>query len=145
MKKFIGILISVLALAAIFAFSGCGNNSKAIKVTDSDTYVVINVSSSEMELTENTTLLNYMEKLREGGKITFEFSNDMITSINGVDNPLDYSKCWMIYTSDKANANASFGEIELKGTIYDMATLGASSLKVKDGNTYIWFFQSFGA
>ena len=67
----------------------------------------------------------------------------MIKSINGIENPADYSSCWMLYTSDAENANASWGTVEYEGAEYGSAISGAEVLKIKPDQLYIWVFKSF--
>ena len=50
--------------------------------------------------------VGYMDKLKEDEQITFTIVDGMITSINGVENPADWSKCWMLYTDDEEYANS---------------------------------------
>ena len=108
-----------------------------------DTYIVIKVSSEQMEITSGMTLLEYMQELKEDGKLGFDVDNGMLSAINGIKNPSDWSSCWMLYTSDVDNANASWGEVEYKSNIYGSAIFGAEQLKIKDGCLYIWVYQSF--
>ena len=70
-------------------------------------------------------------------------ADGMITSINGIENPADYSSCWMLYTSDAENANASWGTVEFEGAEYGSAISGAETLKIKPDQLYIWVFKSF--
>ena len=95
-----------------------------------------------MPITENTTLMDYMTLLKQEEKLDFETKNGMISSVNGIENPADWSSCWMLYTSDEENANSSWGKVEYEGKIYGSAMFGAESLKVKDNCLYIWVFQS---
>jgi hypothetical protein len=67
----------------------------------------------------------------------------MITSINGIENPADYSSCWMLYTSDEDNANAAWGTVEYEGKEYGSAISGAETLKIKADKLYIWVYKSF--
>ena len=96
-----------------------------------------------MQMDENSTLIDYMLSLKEDGKLEFEMTDGMITSINGIENPADWSSCWMIYTSDSEYANEEWGTIDYNGKIYSSAILGAEYLPIKNGCLYIWVFQSF--
>jgi len=115
---------------------------KTISIKESDTYIIITVSNEQMELNSNTTLVDYMNSLKDDGKLDFEMDNGMVSSVNGIENPSDWSSCWMLYTSDADNANSAWGTVEYKGKIYGSAMFGAESLKVKDGCIYIWIFKS---
>ena len=49
---------------------------------------------------------------------------------------------WMLYTDDSENSNTAWGQIEYDGKIYGSAALGAGELVIKDGLTYIWYYQA---
>ena len=49
----------------------------------------------------------------------------------------------MLYTDDSENSNTAWGQIEYDGKIYGSAALGAGELVIKDGLTYIWYYQAF--
>ncbi len=142
MKKTLQLFI-VFMLVVLSAFASCSRKKEPLVIFESDTCIVINVSNEQMEITEDTTLLEYMNLLKQEGKINFKISGTMITSINGIDNPQDYSSCWMLYTSDSKNANEAWGTVDYKGEIYGSAITGADSLAVKNGCIYIWLYQSF--
>ena len=142
MKKVVSLFTTALIVIVLFAVTGCSPKEPLV-IKESDTYIVISVSDAQIKITEDTTLLNYMDKLKEKGELTFEINGGMISSINGIANPSDWSSCWMLYTSDTENASTGWGTIVYKENTYGSATLGAESLKIKDGCLYIWVFQSF--
>jgi len=84
-----------------------------------------------------------MNQLVQKGELTCTIKDGMVTSINGIDNPVDYSSCWMLYTSDTENANSTWGTVEYEGVEYGSAISGAEKLKIKADQLYIWVFQSF--
>ena len=88
-------------------------------------------------------LIDYMQQLKDKGELEFAIENGMIKSINGIDNPADYSSCWMLYTSDGENSNAAWGTVEYEGKEYGSAVSGAETLTIKADQLYIWVFQSF--
>lgn len=96
-----------------------------------------------MDITDTTTLVDYMNSLKDDGQFTFEINNGMVSSVNGIDNPADWSSCWMLYTSDSDSSNTAWGTIEYNSNVYESAVLGAESLIIKDGCMYIWVSQSF--
>jgi hypothetical protein len=49
----------------------------------------------------------------------------------------------MIYTTDEDNSNTAWGLVEYNGKTYGSAMYGAEELKVKQGESYIWLYQSF--
>lgn len=142
MKKLFNAIIAITLSVIVFSFFGCSSKEPLV-IKESDTYIVITVSNEQMDITNTTTLVDYMNSLKDDGQLTFEINNGMVSSVNGIDNPSDWSSCWMIYTSDTDNANSAWGTIEYNGNIYGSAILGAESLIVKDGCIYIWVFQAF--
>ena len=146
MKKFFSAIIALMICVGVFGFAGCslfGGEKEPLVIKESDTYIVITVSSEQMEISSDTTLIDYMQTLKADGQLDFEITNGMITSINGIENPADWSSCWMLYTSDADLANSAWGTVEYNGVVYGSAILGAETLKIKDGCLYIWVFQSF--
>lgn len=139
MKK---LLLTFLTFVLLFSIVACSNNETHV-IKETDEKIIITVSSEQMELTENTTLLDYMQSLKADGELDFEIVNGMITSINGIKNPLDFSSCWMLYTNDTTLSNATWGTAEYNGETFGSAIAGAETLTVKDGYKYIWYYQSF--
>ena len=146
MKKFFSATIALMICVVVFGFAGCslfGGEKEPLVIKESDAYIVITVSSEQMEISSDTTLIDYMQTLKADGQLDFEITNGMITSVNGIENPADWSSCWMLYTSDADLANSAWGTVEYNGVVYGSAILGAETLKIKDGCLYIWVFQSF--
>ena len=142
MKKQIKKILSVLmVLVIVVGLTACKNEKLVIK--DSDTYIVVKTTAQSMDGATDMTLMDYMTKLKEKGDLEFTISDGMITSINGIENPADYSSCWMLYTSDAENANAAWGTVEYEGVEYGSAISGAETLKIKPDQLYIWVFKSF--
>ena len=142
MKKILKTITTLIMATLMTVTIGCkGNGTLVIK--ESDTYIVITASNEQMQITNDTTLVDYMNSLKEDGKLEFEMSGGMVVSINGIANPADWSSCWMFYTSDEDNANYAWGTIEYKSNLYGSTMYGAEKLKVKDGCMYILVFQSF--
>ena len=142
MKKQIKkILFVLMVLVIVVGLTACKNEKLVIK--DSDTYIVVKTTEQAMDGATDMTLMDYMTKLKEKGDLEFTISDGMITSINGIDNPVDYSSCWMLYTSDADNANASWGTVEYEGKEYGSAISGAETLMIKADQLYIWVYKSF--
>jgi len=139
-KRVLFVLLAVLMLSLSLLLTGCKNEPLVIK--DSDTYIVIKTTEDAMQGKDDMLLIDYMELMREEG-LEFEVSDGMIVSINGIENPADYSSCWMLYTSDGENANSAWGTVEYEGTEYGSAISGAETLKIKADQIYIWVFKSF--
>lgn len=143
MKKTIKIIAVLLCVTALlFSFTACGKKAPVV-VEESETCIVITASSDRLAITETTTLLDYMNALKEGGELQFEISGGMITSINGIANAADYSSCWMLYTSDETHANTAWGTVDYDGNVYGSAVLGAEALVIKEGCVYIWSYVTF--
>lgn len=140
-KKLVSFLLAVVLLAGILMLSGCKKEPLVIK--DSDTYIVIKTTEEAMDGKTDLLLIDYMKILKEKGELAFEIENGMITSINGIDNPADFSSCWMLYTSDEELSNVAWGTVEYEGKEYASAVSGAEALQIKPGQLYIWVFKSF--
>ena len=142
MKKLFTCMLAFLTLAISCVFVSCFQKQPLV-IKQSDTYIVITVSDKQMSLAEDTTLVDYMQSLKTSGELDFEIKDGMVTSINHIENPADFSSCWMLYTSDADNANTAWGEIEYNGNVYGSSVDGAERLTVKNGCLYIWVYQSF--
>lgn len=144
-KKILSCLLAVLLFAGIL--TGCQGaplvSNEPLVIKDSDTYIVIKTTQEAMGDKTEMLLIEYMEILKEKGELEFKVANGMITSINGIDNPADYSSCWMLYTSDETLSNVSWGTVEYEGKQYGSAVSGAETLKIKPNQLYIWVFKSF--
>ena len=140
-KKILSCLLAVVILVGTMLLAGC--KSEPLVIKDSDTYIVIKTPQEAVGDKTDMLLIEYMETLKEKGQLEFKVENGMITSINGIDNPADFSSCWMLYTSDEANANASWGTVEYEGKQYGSAVSGAETLKIKADQLYIWVYKSF--
>ena len=126
------------------ASEGTANDTAEELVTKvSDTCIVIKTTQKSIGDATDMLLIDYMEDLKENGELEFTISNGMINSINGTENPADYSYCWMLYTSDEDNANAAWGVVEYKGEEYGSAISGAETLVIKPDQLYIWVYKSF--
>ena len=136
---FLALFLSIVSAICLFA---CGGKDKSqlecTLVESTETRVVISVTNEG----KNCTLLDCMEILK-GEDFTYEVSSGMVTSINGVTNPADYSKCWMLYTSDAEMANTAWGTTEYDGETLGSAIVGADALEVLTGCIYVWEYRSF--
>ena len=134
-------LLLVLLLTLSVLLPGC--QSEPLVIKDSDTYIVIKTTQDSLNGKTDMLLIDYMNELVEKGELACTISDGMITSINGIENPADFSSCWMLYTSDAENANAAWGTVMYEGVEYGSAISGAETLKIKPDQLYIWVFQSF--
>lgn len=138
MKKTSVFIASILIFLISLLSVSCVRTEKRV-VKESDEFLVVFVTQSQQS---NQTLLSYMQNLSSCGEIEFTQNDGMITSINGIQNKSDWSKAWMLYTTDEDNYNESWGIIEYDGKTYCSALYGASQLVVKQGESYIWLYQS---
>ena len=151
MKKSLSLLL-VIAVTCVLLLPGCQQDKVVIETPEStpetnliitNDHVIIKVTQEALDGATDMTLMDYMTKLKDKGELEFVISDGMITSINGVANPADYSSCWMLYTSDADNANVAWGTVEYEGKEYNSAVSGAETLKIKPDQLYIWVFKSF--
>lgn len=140
-KKMLACLLAALLLMNILLLAGC--QSEPLVIKESDTCIVLKVTEEAIGGNTDMVLIDYMDTLVKEGKLTCTIENGMVTSINGIDNPADFSSCWMLYTSDADNSNAAWGTVEFEGAQYGSAISGAETLKVKPGQLYIWVYKSF--
>ena len=140
-KKILACLLAAVTLMGILLLPGC--KSEPLVIKESDTCIVLKVTEEAIGDNKDMLLIDYMDSLVKSGKMTCTIQDGMVTSINGIDNPADFSSCWMLYTSDEANSNAGWGTVEYQGKEYGSAISGAETLKIKPGQLYIWVFQSF--
>ncbi len=148
-RKFIvRLLIFTLVL---FSFGAC---KKEISVTVDPTQIGVEfireedgellaavVSVKNANLEKGTTLADVMEELKDERTFTYTFSQGMLTELNGKKNGEGYY--WMLYTSDDERANTAWGTYLYEGQALGSATVGAESLPAKDGEVYVWAYQSF--
>ena len=137
MKKFIPVLVIVLVL--LVCLCACSKKDEPTVIKQSDTYIVLTPTKDFA----GKNLIDFMAKAKSDGDLEYEVANGMVTSINGIANPSDFSSCWMLYTSDEAQANTAWGTIEYNGKTYGSATKGAEELVVIEGGLYIWVFTTF--
>ena len=140
-KKILSCLLAMLMIVSAVALTGCQKEPLVIK--DSDTCIVIKVTQEAMGDKTDMLLIDYMQTLKDKGELEFKIADGMVTSVNGIDNPVDFSSCWMLYTSDEALSNAAWGTVEYEGKEYGSAVVGAEKLTIKPDQLYIWVYQSF--
>ena len=141
-RKFYGFLSMCLSFLCALCLFACDRKDKSnlvcLLVGSNQTRVVISVSQPG----QNCTLLDCMEILKQReDNFTYTMFNGMITSINGVENPADFSKCWMLYTSDAEMANTAWGKIEYNSETLGSAVVGAVDLEVIAGGIYVWDYN----
>lgn len=144
MKKRYVFVAAVIAALCAFISACTPIEKEPLVIKESDKHIVITADSDRVSITNDTTLLDYMNSLKQSGELEFEIADGMVVSVNGIANAAP-SYYWMLYTSDADNANAAWGTAEYKGEKYGSAMFGAEKLKIKNGEIYIWVYQSFQA
>jgi len=132
------ILLAIMSVVCLVACDKQGK-AKAEIVSKTDTVVVIKIVEEEPW----STLISAMEYLKEEGELTFEMTDKMITSIENKANAADFSRCWMLYTSDAEMSNTEWGTYEYDGKTLGSAILGAESLEVVASEIYVWVYTTF--
>ena len=132
MKKLFCVVLVLITLVSC-------TSKEPLVVSEGETLYVISVT--EQSSYDCEFLSDYMEKLKENSEFEYTESDGMITSVNGLYNKDDFSKCWMLYTSDEENANTGWGTIEYNGNIYGSSLFGADKLKIKPGMLYFWVYK----
>ena len=140
MKKLFTLLLTIcLVLCSTFAIScNKGGSVKATLVSVSEHTIVIKVE----EVSGNPMLIDALNTLK-GDNFNYTIVGGMIMEINGVENPADWSYCWMIYTNDADFSNTAFGVCSYNGVDYGSAILGAEALPVTANCYYILNYTYF--
>ena len=140
MKNLKRLITALLVVITCFFAISCVKPT--VVKSDEDT-IVITADSNYFAITDETKLIDYMNKLKADGLLDFVIADGMITAIAGKENPADFSSCWMLYTSDVEMSNAEWGTIEYDGKTLGSAIVGADALAVVEGGIYVWSYQSF--
>ncbi len=151
MKRIMRSLLA-FALAFLFAFGFVGCKPKetqanlmfsySLKMSQEGTFP-LHLEISVIEAQYDCTLLQLMQDAKDDGKLDFEENGGMITSINGIENLMDFSACWMLYTSDAEFSNAQWGTIKYNDKTLNSAIVGVRDLPIAKGEIYVWEYQSF--
>ncbi|MBE5741769.1 MAG: DUF4430 domain-containing protein [Clostridiales bacterium] len=153
MRKFFNLTklfaVAILSICCILC-AGCENTSflgesgeKTSESSQTSVSPVVITVNDDYEVANGDTLIDYMNLLKTDGKISFTVADGFVTSINGIENPADGSKCWMLYTDDTENTNSAWGSVEVDGVTYYSAAIGADVIHIKKGCTYVWYYLSF--
>lgn len=146
-------LMALVFVFAVFAFTACGGSNVKEVVIDEQKSYVFTASPSVTELTENTSVADYLNALKERGEITFEgYGGDygyFITSVNGIESKTVESAMnsykgyfWYLYLDfirlegDSAYYGSDQTVCRYKGTTLYQASYGISSIPCVKGHTY---------
>ena len=136
----------LLMLCCTLCFFAC---NKEEKTTTTEIVACVEATEENMVAIKVTSvgevfLLEVMNELQAKGELSFEVdATKMVTSINGKENPADWSACWMLYTSDADFSNETYGTYDYEGVTYKSALFGAAQMPVMDGGYYIWVYKAF--
>ena len=146
MKKILSLTLTLICI--LTALIACNNTSKQPTINAeiencTQKLVVIQVT----ETTENANALDLLAKLQNEGKISFESFDGgygaYVTSINGLAEVANGNEgySWMLYTSDEDLSSTEFGSLTYQGAVFGQAAVGASTLKLKAGEYYVWAYE----
>ena len=130
MKKILSLMLVIVTIFSLSTLVSCKKEVEPVVITISQEASV-----------QGLTLLEYMSQMEENGELSFTIENGMVTEINGTKNGTN--SYWMVYTNDAENSNTAWGTYEYNQEIFGSAILGAESLQIKAGCTYIWLYQTF--
>lgn len=141
-RKIISLLLTLLSVVCLFCVTACGKTGTASVLEKTETKLVLRIE----EVEENATLLDVLDSLKEDGKLTFEFSSGMITSVNGKANKQETASSgysWMIYTSNTELSTTEWGSTTYNGAVIGSASFGAAQLTVAKGETIVLLYESW--
>ena len=148
MKKLLSLILVIVTIFSLSTLVSCKKKFDGeIKATVSQEQgengeicpVVITVLTQQN--LKDATLIDCMNQLLDKNELSFSVENGMITKINGTKNGTN--SYWMLYTNDTENSNTAWGTYEYEQVVFGSAMLGAESLLIKEGCTYIWVYQTF--
>lgn len=159
-KKFLAVLFAAVSAIAVLAFAGCKENEvKKVKLNDQNSLVFV-ASSEVMEITDDTSLYDYINALKDKGELTFEGNDSeygfFITSMDGTANveisnaPYEgYS--WMIYIDFTAlEGDSAVYAGAYSDTVYEYENLtlysadyGLSGIPCVEGHTYAFVYEYY--
>jgi hypothetical protein len=113
---------------------------KTKNIDENDKYYVIEITE---DVESGTSLYTYMLNLKNNGRFNFTEDNGMLTALNGISNKSDWSEAWMLYTTDEDNSNSAWGYVNYNEVTYASAMYGMKELLIKQGESYLWYYQSF--
>ena len=150
MKKLLTAIFTVIAIAAVCAFTGCDDDNKdtaADKIEQgySISYA-FTASSDVLTIGNSTTVKDYMDALKADGKLSYEgYDGDYgyyITEVLGVKEAYGTSSMyyWAVYTSfttiDGTIYATDYSTFDYNGIKLYSASYGVSGLPCVDGATY---------
>lgn len=152
-RKFLQLttLLLVAVLTAI-TFTACGVYTNTVVATldyKTEDAIVMTVTTTAGK----ATAFDALKYLQDKERLTFVYEDStwgaFITAINGKENVVTESTAnsskgasWMFYTSDKENAYEETTTV-INGVTYYSSAFGASGLTARDGETYVWVYETY--
>ncbi len=133
------IVVAIICVVCIYCFTP-KKETQSVEIDDGKT-VVITVDENYMQITESTTLMDYLNKLKSDGKIDYEYENELspfIVSINGVKANGDDNEFWGLYSNDEEHTNTAWGTVEYNGEILGSTIYGIKELIIKANYIYVF-------
>ena len=151
MKKLLAAIFTVISIAAVCAFAGCGNDDRSrqkhneIEQGYSISYA-FTASNDVLTIGENTTVKDYLDALKADGKLSYEgYEGDYgyyINSVLGVQETYGTNSMyyWAVYTSvteiDGTIYATDYSTFNYNGIKLYSASYGVSGLPCVEGETY---------
>ena len=165
MKRKLGLIVAAVCLAAsLAAFAACDSSAEVSgpvaggEVTVSAS-AVFTASSDIMELTETTSVKDYLDALAEAGEISYTGEESTygfyITSVYGIAETSataadgsSFGYSWMVYTDFVEDdgvqyANSEYGVFDYNGKELASASYGVSYLPCVEGYTYALVYEAW--
>ena len=160
MKKLLATLFAAVSVVAVCAFAGCKEDDRPatdgkIEHEYSICYA-FTATSDTMTITENSSVKDYMDALKEGGKLAFEGSNSdygyFITSVMGVGSVTVSSTAnsyagydWYVYTTVTTVDGVIYSDdgatFDYNGITLYKAAYGVSGIPCIAGETYALVYE----
>ncbi len=137
---FLGTLLAVLFVAvSVCACAKSGVVTSAKVLEKSENLVVIQVEKCE----NGATVYDALVFLKEKGALAFTSETSTfgqsLLSLNGKNNPADWSSYWQFYTGNLEQGNPDKSKTFGEYTVY-YASVGISSATVQNGGVYLFEF-----
>ena len=137
-KRLVALFLVVVSAITLLACAGGAVKAKVDYSTQTETVITV------VEADGTATLIDAMKALKDEGKLVYESSTsqygEMINTIGSLTAEGTYY--WALYTTDAEVANTDMA-VTVNGTTFYSAMVGASSLTVKAGESYLWRHESW--
>ena len=151
-RKWMAIFMAAVCLTVCSACAlpfGNTKDTQSVSFTEEVKIAAVEKSAEDMVAIRvlgepDVKLIDVMQDLKTDGFLNFtKDAQGMVTAIHGKKNAADWSKCWMLYTSDAELSSTEWGGYDYNGVTLGSASFGADTLPVKKGEVYVWVYTSF--